>query len=106
MHVERQTPIAAYRWPSAPGRSQPVDSLCSRALPVPLVVVRLDAKNRQRDDDDGSLSAGRGQFCWRSWSVAEELVGRWFAFCTLPTTLYRWLCNEGWPLYAFNEIIK
>jgi len=66
-----------------------------------LVVVRLDARNRQRHDDDGSRSAGRGQFRWRSWSVAEGLVARWLAFGTLPTALHRWLCNERWPLYGF-----
>ena len=33
-------------------------------------------------------------------------AGGWLAFCTLPTILHRWLCNEGWPLYAFSEIIK
>lgn len=28
-------------------------------------------------------SAGRGQFCWRTWSVGVANVGRWLAVCTI-----------------------
>lgn len=53
-----------------------------RELRVSLVVARLGVRNLQRDGDDGSVAAGRGQFRWRSWSVAAANVGMWLAFCS------------------------
>lgn len=38
-------------------------------------------------------------------SEAGRLLRGWSAFCTLPTTLHRWLCSRGWPLYGFLHLL-